>query len=246
MANNKNITFDQLQAALSRVKNALDGKANTNHGNHVPNIETANGARFLRNDNTWQTITPVDIGAAAVSHNHTSLTDITKLQFAAAPTDYAAIRVTTDEAGASTYLDFEMNDDSEADMYRWRFNSWLSNNNNTESYFDLMTLTAKDGSSARLTVNGDVTASSFIGNASSATKLQTARTITIGNTGKSFDGSGNVSWSLDEIGAVSPSHTHDRIVGSMSNVTISQSDDSCGFEARNNVDIASWYDFSIY
>ena len=35
-----------------------------------------------------------------------------------------------------------------------------------------------------------------------ATKLATARTLTIGNTGKTFDGSGNVSWSLSEIGAL--------------------------------------------
>jgi hypothetical protein len=39
-----------------------------------------------------------------------------------------------------------------------------------------------------------------IGNADTATKLQTPRTLTIGNTGKSFDGSADVSWSLDEIG----------------------------------------------
>lgn len=70
MANNKNITFNQLQNALSRVKTALDGKANTSHGNHVPKTETANNARFLRNDNTWQTITPVNIGAADRSHTH--------------------------------------------------------------------------------------------------------------------------------------------------------------------------------
>jgi hypothetical protein len=38
-------------------------------------------------------------------------------------------------------------------------------------------------------------------NAATATKLQTARTLTIGNTGKSFDGSADVSWSLTEIGA---------------------------------------------
>ena len=45
--------------------------------------------------------------------------------------------------------------------------------------------------------------SAFItSNVASATKLQTARTITVGNTGKSFDGSGNVSWSLAEIGAL--------------------------------------------
>lgn len=39
------------------------------------------------------------------------------------------------------------------------------------------------------------------GNAGTATKLETARTLTIGNTGKSFNGSANVSWSLSEIGA---------------------------------------------
>ncbi len=42
---------------------------------------------------------------------------------------------------------------------------------------------------------------SVSGNAATATKLQTACTITVGNTGKSFDGSANVSWSLAEIGA---------------------------------------------
>lgn len=35
-----------------------------------------------------------------------------------------------------------------------------------------------------------------------ATKLSTARTLTIGSTGKTFDGSANVSWSLDEIGVI--------------------------------------------
>lgn len=39
-------------------------------------------------------------------------------------------------------------------------------------------------------------------NVASATKLATARTLTIGNTGKSFNGAANVSWSLDEIGVL--------------------------------------------
>ena len=38
------------------------------------------------------------------------------------------------------------------------------------------------------------------GNSATASTLATARTLTIGNTGKSFNGSGNVSWSLSEIG----------------------------------------------
>ena len=47
--------------------------------------------------------------------------------------------------------------------------------------------------------------------AGAATKLATARTLTIGNTGKTFDGSGNVSWSLSEIGAAASSHSHSYI-----------------------------------
>lgn len=42
---------------------------------------------------------------------------------------------------------------------------------------------------------------SITGNAGTATALQTARTITIGATGKAVDGSAAVSWSLAEIGA---------------------------------------------
>ena len=42
---------------------------------------------------------------------------------------------------------------------------------------------------------------SINGNAGTATKLATARTLTIGSTGKSFDGSAALSWSLAEIGA---------------------------------------------
>ncbi len=52
------------------IKSALDGKANASHGNHVPTVQTADNAVFLRNDNTWQTITPTNIGAAAANHTH--------------------------------------------------------------------------------------------------------------------------------------------------------------------------------
>jgi hypothetical protein len=51
----------------------------------------------------------------------------------------------------------------------------------------------------------DITASGVVtgtlsGNASTATALQTARTLTIGSTGKTFNGTANVAWSLSEIG----------------------------------------------
>lgn len=49
---------------------ALDGKAASIHGTHVPTPQTANNAIFLRNDNTWQTVTPANIGAAKSDHTH--------------------------------------------------------------------------------------------------------------------------------------------------------------------------------
>ncbi len=45
------------------------GAAAASHGNHVPATESATeiaqNSRFLRNDNTWQTVTPANIGAVA-------------------------------------------------------------------------------------------------------------------------------------------------------------------------------------
>ena len=62
----------------SEVDSKLSGKANSSHGNHVPATQSANNKVYLRNDNTWHTITPSDIGAqpagsyAAASHTHTA------------------------------------------------------------------------------------------------------------------------------------------------------------------------------
>ena len=56
------------------------------------------------------------------------------------------------------------------------------------------------------------------GTAAAATKLATARTLTIGATGKAFDGTSNVAWTLAEIGAAPSGHNH--ALDSLSNVTI--------------------------
>ena len=55
------------------------------------------------------------------------------------------------------------------------------------------------GVTGMLTASGGVTGA-LTGNASTATALQTARTLTIGSTGKTFNGTADVSWSLSEIG----------------------------------------------
>lgn len=46
------------------------------------------------------------------------------------------------------------------------------------------------------------------GNAASATKLITARNITVGGSTKAFDGGSNLSFTLAEVGAAATSHTH--------------------------------------
>lgn len=57
-------TNQYLEQRFTEVQSAIGGRAPASHGNHVPATETANKARFLRNDNTWQTVTPANIGAA--------------------------------------------------------------------------------------------------------------------------------------------------------------------------------------
>lgn len=47
------------------------------------------------------------------------------------------------------------------------------------------------------------------GNATSASKLQTSRSLKIGNSSKSFNGTANVAWTLSEIGASASNHKHD-------------------------------------
>lgn len=74
-----NHNHDDKYYTESEIDTKLSGKSDTSHnhdtvyaakshGNHVPATETANNAKFLRNDNTWQTVTPANIGAAASSH----------------------------------------------------------------------------------------------------------------------------------------------------------------------------------
>lgn len=70
--------------------------------------------------------------------------------------------------------------------------------------------------------NVDNTADS-VKNVSSATKLTTARNITIGSAKKSFDGTADISFSLADIGASASSHTHNYA----SKVTLAGTDYSC-------------------
>lgn len=65
------------------------------------------------------------------------------------------------------------------------------------------------------TITGNLTAqgnAKFVGNlqgnSDTTTRLATARNITIGNTARSFNGTANIAWTLNDIGAAAINHTH--------------------------------------
>lgn len=71
------------------------------------------------------------------------------------------------------------------------------------------TLTGNASTATTLANARTINGTSFNGSANITTaNWGTTRTITIGNTGKSVNGSANVTWSLSEIGAAASSHTH--------------------------------------
>ena len=59
-----------MKSNATQINDLKNNKANTSHGNHVPATQSANNKKFLRCDNTWQDVTPGNIGAAAASHTH--------------------------------------------------------------------------------------------------------------------------------------------------------------------------------
>lgn len=200
--------------------------------NGTANITTANWgtARTLTIGNTGKSVNGSgnvswslsEIGAAPTSHNHTSLTGVTKISFATGSSDSANLETVVSDD--TTYFDFNLTDDANTDMWRWRFGAWDSSTSSTK-IFNAMTLAATSTTAAKLIISGTVQASTFSGalsgNATTATTLQTARTIngtsfngsanittanwgtartlTIGKKGNSVNGSGNVSWSLSDI-----------------------------------------------
>lgn len=72
-----------------------------------------------------------------------------------------------------------------------------------KTYVDNAISTANAASATKLATARTINGTAFDGTANITTaRWGTARTLTIGNTGKSVNGSGNVSWSLAEIGAL--------------------------------------------
>ena len=87
---------------------------------------------------------------APSAHNHTSLTGVTNLTFAAQSSDAASITTTID--GTHTYFDFNLTDDNNNDWWRWRFTP------SGDTVYDAMVLKPVSNGNANLVVSGNITA----------------------------------------------------------------------------------------
>lgn len=127
--------------------------------------------------------------------------DSKKIKFSGS-TDAAEIyyRVTASDAGE---LVLNLRDDANARLV-------FAYNGTTKSYIDTNgNFSGNAASSTKLATARTINGTSFNGSANITTaNWGTARTLTIGSTGKSVNGSANVSWTLAEIGAAASSHTH--------------------------------------
>ena len=214
------VTIENLKVFFAKIKtifvtkdelnSGLNTKANRSHGNHVPTTGSADNTMFLRNDNTWQKVTPSNIGAAPTSHG-THVTYSTTVP--AAP----------GTASAGTASTVARTDHVHPAQTSVSGNAGTATKLQTARTINGVSFDGSANITITAAANGG-TSAACSGNAATATKLQTARTIngtnfngtaaittanwgtartlTVGNTGKSVNGSGNVSWSLAEIGAL--------------------------------------------
>ena len=97
-----------------------------------------------------------EAGIAPATHNHTSLTGITSLDFAVEGTDTFSISSVID--GTTSYMDFNMSDDVGSDTWRWRFTGWDADTDALADTVNLMTLKATSNTAGELRVTGEVKA----------------------------------------------------------------------------------------
>ena len=179
---------------------------------------------WRRQYNTKSKPTPAEIGAAATSHTH---------NYAGSSSAGGAANSATILATARTINGTSFNGSANITTANWGTARSIYIADNTSANTG-PAVSVNGGANVSLKLPASIKAVTFTGalsgNATTATTLQTARTIngtsfngsanittanwgtartlTIGNTGKSVNGSGNVSWTLSEIGAAAASHTH--------------------------------------
>ena len=88
------------------------------------------------------------------NHNHTSLSGVTNISFAAASSDVAHIKTTISDT--ATYLDMYLSDNATEDKFRWRFKPYDSSNTglSVEKSIMELSMTSAADDAAKLDVKG--------------------------------------------------------------------------------------------
>lgn len=198
-------THDDLYYTEAEVDSKLSGKANSSHGNHVPTTQTANNATFLRNDNTWQKVTPTNIGAAASSHTHTiaNITDLTatatELNYMDGVTSNVQTQLDSKSSTSHTHKYAGSSSVGGSATSAVKLDTDIVGDSNTPVYFS----GGKPVACTSLDLNTSGSSASCTGNSATATKLQTARTIGLGTgvtgTATSFDGGANITVPVTDV-----------------------------------------------
>ena len=153
---------------------------------------TAGGATYVftmpSSDNTWRPIGTGANDAAAGNHIHKNLI----IKWGTGNTEGTDLFTYNGSTAKTIDLNIPIS-------------QLFTNFTNFETGFNSTKIEATIGGTTRkFTVNW----ADYAGRSQTADKWTTARTLTIGSTGKSVNGSTNVSWTLAEIGASASSHTH--------------------------------------
>ena len=154
-----NITKTEVETLLNNKVDKISGKGlSTNdftaaYKTKLDGIEAGANKYVHPSDSNTRHVTDAQISTwnskAAGSHNHTSLTGVTSIAFAANSSDKASISTTVD--GNNTYFDFNLADDpTQADEWRWRFTP------SGGTVFNAMVLDAISTTQASLSVAGEI------------------------------------------------------------------------------------------
>lgn len=208
-----------LVSGAARFANGLIGNLNGN-ASTATKLATARKIGNASFDGSAD-ITLAQIGASAVGHTHSYLP-----LSGGTVTGTVTIKGTTTNSNAygstNPKIRFD-NPDSSQNL------ELIYTDNDIVQKPSSLTLIGNQGGEYFIAPNIKATGSfygSLSGNASTATsasKLTTARNITIGSAKKSFDGTSDISFSLSDIGASASGHTHNYA----SKVTLAGTDYSC-------------------
>jgi hypothetical protein len=141
---NSGITAAEIRTLIGAGTSSSD----TNYYLSGASFNTGNGVLTLTVSGATNQTVDLDGRYAYSSHNHTSLSGVTSIGFAAQSSDSASI--TTTISGTSTFFDFNLTDDNNNDWWRWRFTPSGS------TVYDAMILKPASNGNANLTISGSV------------------------------------------------------------------------------------------